>query len=68
MAVDRIYLGMEFEILNRKDSWESITHLTLYLLCGFSIPIPKYNISIEANVKVAPLLQSEINIGVGYLF
>ena len=63
---DNIYLGMAGGILTEKDTWGRRTKSEFNLVCGFSIPIQKYNISIEANGKIG-INQSGINIGVAYL-
>ena len=62
---DKIYLGMGGGVLTEYKP--TSTHPAFYVVCGISIPVPKYNISIEANAKYFPFLQSGINIGVGYL-
>ncbi|MCL2039275.1 MAG: hypothetical protein FWG85_02470 [Bacteroidetes bacterium] len=67
---DKIYFGLAGGALCNiaKNTWGlTETYPAFYLIFGGSIPIPKYNISIEANAKYAILLQSQINVGVAYL-
>jgi len=64
---DKIYIGMAGGILNRTtNNWTSIQP-EFCLVGGFSIPIAKYNVSIEANAKRF-INNSGINLGIAYLF
>jgi len=67
---DKIYFGMQGGLLNKRANvWNKAeTVSAFYLLCVFSYPIEKYNISLETNARFGVVYnQSGINIGIAYL-
>jgi len=65
---DKIYIGMGGgALLHKRGNDYGETKSEFYFTAGFSYPIPKYHISIEANTKLSVNNLFGINIGLAYL-